>query len=112
MLKLYGFLYSPPSRACFTFLKMYEIPFEFKSVNAWEHENETKTFRDMNPLGTFFTFRKTTKIRKPHKIRILRYDSCVERWRSDVSTESSYFEAYCQDEIGEQDVRVRERIDD
>ena len=53
MLKLYGFLYSPPSRACFTFLKMYDIPFEFKSVNAWEHENETKQFRDMNPLGTF-----------------------------------------------------------
>jgi len=53
MLKLYGFLYSPPSRACYTFLKMFEdvAPFEFVSVNAWEQENETEKFRNMNPLG-------------------------------------------------------------
>ena len=52
MLRLHGFLYSPPSRACWTLSKILKLDFDFVEVNAWKQENDASTFRALNPTGT------------------------------------------------------------
>lgn len=79
--KLFGFLYSPPSRACFTYLKHHNVDFEFVEINAWKDENETPEFRKMNPFGTIPFFRdETTSLAQSHTI--LRYVSNAYAERS------------------------------
>lgn len=48
-LVLYGDYGSQPTRACFVFLKMNKVPFEFKEVRVTKLEQYTPEFKKVNP---------------------------------------------------------------
>lgn len=51
-MKLFGNVYSPPTRACLWLLKTFDLPYSFKDVDVWGGEVDTPEFKKLNPAST------------------------------------------------------------
>lgn len=51
-MRLFGNVYSPPTRACLWLLRSFDIPHKFEPVDVWKGEAKTAVFKKMNPSCT------------------------------------------------------------